>query len=113
MSGPHVRRRRAGAMANWFYSANGVQQGPVSREAPPPLPTMATPIAYASAGPSQPALGEDATMRWLLPVGRSGWAIAAGYLGLLSVLMFPAPFGLICGILAIRDIRKDPRKHGM
>ncbi|HEY2589736.1 MAG TPA: GYF domain-containing protein [Tepidisphaeraceae bacterium] len=139
-------------MANWFYSANGVQHGPVSREAlqqlaasgqllqmdlvwsegmpawqpagsvtglfpagatPPPLPTMATPIAYASPGPSQPSLGEDAATRWLLPVGRSGWAIAAGYLGLLSVVMFPAPFALICGILAIRDIRKDPRKHGM
>ena len=49
----------------------------------------------------------------LLPVGRSGWAIAAGYLGLISVLVIPAPFALLFGILAIMDIRKNPKKHGM
>ena len=53
----------------------------------------------------------------LLPVGRSGWAIAAGYLGLLSLIVVPAPFALIVSLIAIRDIRKsrtseDP-KHGM
>ena len=42
-------------------------------------------------------------MCMLLPVGRSGWAIAAGYLGLISVLAFPGPFAMIAGILAIRD----------
>ena len=57
--------------------------------------------------------GDDAGMRMLLPVGRSGWAIAAGYLGLISVLMFPAPFAILCAVLAIRDIRKNPEKHGM
>lgn len=52
-------------------------------------------------------------MRMLLPVGRSFWAIAAGYLGLLSILLVFAPFALITGILAILDIRKNPEKHGM
>lgn len=84
---------------------------------PPPLPQAAVPIGYATPGPygghSQPGLGEDPAARWLLPVGRSGWAIAAGYLGLFSVLCVPAPFALICGILAVRAIRKDPNKHGM
>ncbi len=42
-----------------------------------------------------------------------GWAIAAGYLGLVSVLVFPAPLALIAAIFAIIDIRKDPDKHGM
>lgn len=46
-------------------------------------------------------------MRLLLPVGRSAWAIAAGYLGLVSVLMLPAPFALVVSIIAIRDIRKS------
>jgi hypothetical protein len=58
-------------------------------------------------------IGEDAGMRMLLPVGRSGWAIAAGYLGLFSVLCLPAPLALIFGILAIREMRRDPKKHGM
>jgi hypothetical protein len=57
--------------------------------------------------------GEDAGMRMLLPVGRSGWAIAAGYLGLFSVLFVPAPLALIAGILAIREMKRDPKKHGM
>jgi hypothetical protein len=57
--------------------------------------------------------GNDAAMRAVLPIGRSGWAIAAGYLALISVLIVPAPFALACGIMAIRDIRRDPSKHGM
>jgi hypothetical protein len=52
-------------------------------------------------------------MRLLLPVGRSGWAIAAGYMGLLSVLFIFAPFALIFGIVAIVDIKNHPGRHGM
>ena len=59
------------------------------------------------------AMGDDPMMRALLPVGRSGWAIAAGYLGLVSLLIVPAPFALFCGIMAVRDIRKNPKKRGM
>jgi len=58
-------------------------------------------------------LGEDAGIRMLLPVGRSGWAIAAGYFGLFSLICFPAPLALIFGILAVRDMRKHPDRHGM
>ena len=57
--------------------------------------------------------GDDATMRALLPVGRSGWAIAAGYLGLLSPLLIFAPFALLTGIVAVWDMRRHPEKHGM
>ena len=56
-------------------------------------------------------------MRLLLPVGRSGWAIAAGYLGLFSLLILPAPLALIIGIIAVVDIRRSTRtdrpKHGL
>jgi hypothetical protein len=81
---------------------------------PPPMP--AQPIGYASPGApyaTGPSLGDDAATRWLLPVGRSGWAIAAGYLGLISVVLFPAPLALICSIIAIRDIKTHPNRHGM
>jgi len=49
----------------------------------------------------------------LLPVGRSGFAIAAGYLGLFAVIFFPAPLALLFGILAYRDIKRNPKKSGM
>jgi hypothetical protein len=58
-------------------------------------------------------LGENAGIRMLLPVGRSAWAIAAGYAGLFAVLFFPAPIALILGIIAIYDIKRHPERHGM
>jgi hypothetical protein len=56
---------------------------------------------------------DDPMMRMLLPVGRSSWAIAAGYLGLFSFLVLPGPLALGAGILAVRDIRKNSHLHGM
>jgi hypothetical protein len=60
-----------------------------------------------------PDLGDDPGIRMLLPVGRSGWAIASGYLGLVSVLLVPAPFALLTGILAVVEMSRNPKKHGM
>ncbi len=58
------------------------------------------------------SIENDPAMRLLLPVGRSGYAIAAGYFGLFSVIFFPAPFALLFGILALRDIKMHPEKGG-
>jgi hypothetical protein len=58
-------------------------------------------------------IGQNAGIRMLLPVGRSLWAIASGYLGLISVLLIPAPFALLTGILAIVEMKRNPKKHGM
>ena len=64
--------------------------------------------------PRPPArLADRAGMRMLLPIGRSGWAIASGYLGLCSMLLVPGPFAVITGIVAIADIRRHPDRHGM
>lgn len=56
-------------------------------------------------------------MRMIMPIGRSGWAIAAGYLGLFSITLVFAPFALIVSLIAIADIRKskqtDQVKHGL
>ena len=77
---------------------------------PPPLPSPVPPIAATE-------MGDNAAMRILLPVGRSGWAIVAGYLGLFAMLVVPAPLALIVSIVAIRDIRRSRSlphpKHGM
>ena len=43
---------------------------------------------------------------------RSGWAIAAGYLGLFAVLALPAPFALAAGILGLREIGRNPGLGG-
>jgi hypothetical protein len=55
---------------------------------------------------------DDPAMRFLLPVGRSGWAIAAGYAGLLGLLIFPAPLALVLGIVAAYHLKKHPKKLG-
>jgi hypothetical protein len=84
---------------------------------PPPLlpPAAGGAIGYATPGGygAPPRLGDDAGTRWLLPVGRSPWAIVAGYLGLFSVLLLPAPLALIFALIAIRDIRQYRDRHGM
>jgi hypothetical protein len=59
-----------------------------------------------------PSLGENAGMRMLLPVGRSGWAIAAGYLGLFSFLVVFAPIGLVVSIVAAIHLKRRPDLHG-
>ena len=55
----------------------------------------------------------DAVTRMLIPVDRSGWAIAAGYAGLFSLICFPAPIAIVLGLVAIRDIKRHPDRHGM
>lgn len=78
------------------------------------VPHPAAYPAYPGAKPVPPrSSGDEQLTRWLLPVGRSPWAIAAGYLGLLSFLVVFAPFALVTGIVALIDIKKNPQKHGM
>ncbi len=65
-------------------------------------------------GPAQATGGiaDVQGLEWVIPVKTSIWAIAAGYLGLFSVLFLPAPFALILGIVAISDLRRHPGLHG-
>lgn len=72
---------------------------------------MAAPVQQAV--PQGPSLEESPAMRMLLPVGRSGWAIAAGYLGLFSLVLVFAPFAIVCSVLAIFDLKRNPKKCGM
>jgi Domain of unknown function (DUF4190) len=87
-----------------------MDENPYQNPSPGPPPMQA-----ATQGPG--GIGQDAGMRMLLPVGRSGWAIAAGYLGLVSVLLLPAPIALLISLIAIRDISRSAAspqpKHGM
>jgi hypothetical protein len=58
------------------------------------------------------SLAADPAIRYLVPVGRSGFAIAAGYLALFSVLIVPGPLALACGLLALRSIARRPELLG-
>ena len=55
--------------------------------------------------------GDDG-LQYVIPINTSGLAIAAGYVGLISVLCLPAPFALLLGILALRHLKKNPKMHG-
>jgi len=61
--------------------------------------------------------GADPALSWLIPIGRSGWAIAAGYLALFSIFpLIGLPFSLgavISGILAVRSIRQHSKLTGL
>src|SRR5215210_3804494 len=98
---------------------------------PPPIPPAGQPPgAYAPPGygpgspiqyagpyqrpPAPPGLGDDAGVRMLLPVGRSAWAIVSGYCGLLSLLCWLlGPVAILTGVMAIRDMKIHPERHGM
>lgn len=75
---------------------------------PPPVPPRPP-----AAAPQPRPMAPNGCLAMVIPIGRSGWAILAGYLGLVSVLLLPAPFAIWCGILAIRDIKQNPMKLGL
>lgn len=60
-----------------------------------------------------PTAAPDPSLKYLLPVGRSGWAIAAGYLGLMALLPIFAPLALGAGIYALHDLREHPERLGV
>ena len=90
----------------WFYIRGEGKPPP-----PPPLP--GTPPSLPGGSPPPLKLADDPVARALLPVGRSGWAIAAGYLGLFSLLVVPAPLAIGASVLALSDMRRHPEKLGM
>jgi len=85
-------------------------QQPQNIYQPPGVTPAETPVA-------EERIGDNAGIRLLLPVGRSGWAIAAGYLGLLSVTTVLAPLAVIISLVAIWDIKRSKgsgkQKHGL
>jgi hypothetical protein len=54
----------------------------------------------------------DPGMNMVVPLNTSALAIAAGYLGLVSVLCVPAPFALLLGIPALRQLRTNRKLDG-
>ena len=106
----------ASAVPGLFDLTQNASDGSAPAMPPLAMPPLAMPAfvpQYASPSSAFEAPGQSAGIRMLIPVGRSAWAIAAGYLGLFSVLLLPAPLALIISIIAIRDIRRHTNRHGM
>jgi len=95
--------------------AQTVYTAPLARPAPAvtPRPAAVDPAprpAYARPA-ARPAA--SAPKGWVfVPVGWSGWSVASGYLGLLSLLGYPAIASLIVGLIALLDLRRHPEKQG-
>ncbi len=70
-------------------------------------------VATTIAKPHVDTIGTNDAIKMLVPIGRSGWAIAAGYMGLFSVLPFVGIIAIILGIVAVKDIKKHPDKLGI
>ncbi len=50
----------------------------------------------------------------IAPIGQSPLAIASGYVGLFSLaLCFLGPVAILLGVLGVRQIRNNPKMHGM
>lgn len=51
---------------------------------------------------------------WLVPAHVSGWAVTAGYLGLISLIFLgiPGPFAIATGVLGLRQIKRQPDLNG-
>ena len=85
-------------------------------------PGYGSPTGYAGypahgghAAPQTAGVGAHPTdaVHWLVPTGRSGLAIAAGYLGIAALFCFyVAPISLVVGILALRQLNGQNEKHG-
>ena len=95
----------------WSETLDGWQTVAATPEvlapAPPPPPA---PRVYTAPSTSP---GDSVVMRAILPVGRSGWAIASGYLGLFCIFPLFGIAALVTGILGVRAIRGNRKLHGM
>jgi hypothetical protein len=76
------------------------------------IPESATACPACGTLQRTPESASSGGLKYVLPIGRSGWAIAAGYLGLFAILVVPAPLALGCGILGLREISRNPKKIG-
>ena len=56
--------------------------------------------------------GPDPALSLIVPIGATPMSIAASYLGLFSLICFwpLGPIALVVGILAIREIKNDPKQ---
>ena len=55
---------------------------------------------------------ERSSLRFVVPMNTSAWAIAAGYAGLFCLILVPGPVALILGAVAVWDLKRRPNVSG-
>jgi hypothetical protein len=109
----------------WFYRVAETQLGPV------PMIELQRLMSVGQIGPAVTvwregmagwvplsqmpgAMPSEGGLQFIVPTGRtSKSSLAAGYLGLLGLLIFPFGFAAVAlGIVGIRDLKKHPEKNG-
>lgn len=94
----------------WFEGLSGWT--PISQ-----FPEFAAYLLPGWSGPAYDGKTEEkkasAGVGLLAPIGRSGYAVAAGYFGLLSVLPVFGMLAVIFALLGFRDLKRNPHKRGM
>jgi hypothetical protein len=114
-----------------FVWTEGMSQWRPARRVPELQPAAASSPGGRAASPGSPptvqtampasrptsAAASDPAIRWLIPVGRSPWAIVSGYCGLLGLVpicgMLLSPAAIVTGIVAIVHLKKRPDLVGM
>ena len=71
----------------------------------PPPPTPQAPVTV-----TQPR--SDRALEMLIPINRSIWSIAAGYLGLFAIIPPMNLVAIVISGIALYDFSKHPEKHG-
>jgi len=51
-------------------------------------------------------------VEFLIPINRTGWSIAAGYMGLFSILPFFGFISIFISGVAFYDFKRHPERHG-
>lgn len=74
-------------------------------------PAGPVPVVLPAPAPARPIQPVGA-IGLLVPIDISGWAMAAGYLGLFALVILPAPVALIIGLVALRDLDRRPQMRG-
>jgi hypothetical protein len=116
-------------MDGWFYEAeDGERRGPLTLEQMKAL--VAAGGIRRQTRVWRPGAGADAVTRagdflaelatmptddhlvHVLPVNRSGWAIAAGYVGLMSIIPGISYVGLLVSSIAAWHLKHNPKKLG-
>jgi GYF domain 2/Domain of unknown function (DUF4190) len=123
------------ASTEWFYGSPDRKLGPVDQltlmamarqhtinpktlvwtaTMPSWVPAGALPFLYPKGTGSPGGSGQDPGLNLLLPIGpQSGFSIAAGYLGLISLVLWVlGPLAIVFGILGLRDLKRHPEKRG-
>lgn len=86
--------------------------GPESWPPPQGQPTPYVPMQQQTTWTPQKTAG-DHLLEWSIPINRSGLAVAAGYIALVSLpIVVLGPFAVFFGILALADLRANPQRLG-